>query len=85
MITAKEATAAALNYFTDVVNAPVDNLALEEIEADESGQTWLVTLGFSYHVNNPFITGAEASRHYKLLTVDGTTSAIKSMKIRKIG
>ncbi len=91
MIKVKEAVAEARNAAKDFFdNNPLVDLQLEEVEYDETTNTWMITLGFNVEDMSP-VHGIGAAfsnqkyiRKYKLFKVNGETGKVMSMKIRKI-
>ena len=74
-LTARDAARAASGYYRDLTETH-DRPTLEEIELNESGDRWLVTLGV-YLEGVPF-----GERGYKRFEVDAYTGEVLSMKIR---
>lgn len=70
----------------------VINLMLEEVEFDEAGNKWLITLGYDstskiIKKSGPQIFPTieeETKRQYKVFSIDGNTGNFISMKIRDV-
>lgn len=85
MIKVREAVHAASKYFDDLYDSDYSNLALEEVEFEDSQKQWLITLGFDVEmaIKFPFPTEKQV-RKYKIFEVDAETAEVKSMKIREL-
>ncbi len=81
-ITPKEAAIKAGEYFQEIYGAPRRDVTVEEIEMDEAGTYWLVTLGYLGSTGAPFSFAPE--QIYKRFKVDVYTGDVISMKIRKV-
>lgn len=87
----KQAVREAKNYVSDLLDDEgIQDLGLEEIEFDESDQTWNVTLGFSRrwnYVRNALtpIAGERALRRsYRLVKVRDSDGQVTSVKMREL-
>lgn len=74
-LTARDAARVASGYYRDLTETH-ERPTLEEIELNESGDRWLVTLGV-YSEGVPF-----GERAYKRFELDAYTGDVLSMKIR---
>lgn len=84
MIDVKEAAKVAVNYFRDLYGEDrFSNILLEEIEHDPDGEAWLITIGYSDQVDDPFFPG-KRDRHYKIFRIDEENGFVRSMKIRTV-
>lgn len=95
MIDARAAFESARVYIQniqDVLNTPLDNLRLEEVELSEDDQYWLITLGYD-NPNKPKDLSnlslvapqlARLSREYKIFQIKSDNGEVKSMKIREV-
>lgn len=93
MVDVKSAVLAASDYikeFQELLNNPLDNLRLEEVDRTEDNKYWLITLGYDdpeglKHVPE-FLTPVTqlSSREYKLFRIDAENGNVESMKIRKV-
>lgn len=79
-LTAKQATAVAVNYFKDIYG-PTSSVTVEEIEFDhDRGGHWLITLGFiTVSTLNPF---EKSAKEFKVFDVEDQSGQVLSMKIR---
>lgn len=89
MIDVKEAVKIATNYAKDIFpEGTFDQLTLEEVELDENGPFWNVTLGMGKIIqDSPFDIlsgkGAKLIVKYKVFKIHGETGKVHSVKIRK--
>lgn len=85
MLNAKQAAQKAKEYLVDLTTVHSGNVFLEEVEMDESGRFWLITLGFPSRSQSltlaPF---AGSPKEYKVFKVSMTTGEVMIMKIRKL-
>ena len=94
MISAKDAIASALRYFTEMYrDAPFKNIRLEEIEMTADEKEWRITIGFDNETNVSPLAHEVRSiggftpilREYKTLAVSTSTGDVLAMKIRVFG
>jgi hypothetical protein len=82
----KEAVALAKKYITEVfAEEPISELGLEEIDFDESSNTWLITLGFvrNWQDGRAAIRAlVPALREYKTIRIADADKKIISVKNR---
>ncbi|MGJ5220155.1 hypothetical protein ACQR16_32720 [Bradyrhizobium oligotrophicum] len=86
----KQVVGRAKNWLSDVLaDEHPTNIGLDEIEFDSQAGQWRITLGFSRPWNTSTsnalttITGLQAAkRAYRVLTLDGKTGEVISMKRR---
>ncbi|MGB3791068.1 MAG: hypothetical protein WA949_23885 [Phormidesmis sp.] len=93
MVDVKFAITAARDYikeFQALLDNPLENLRLEEVERTEDRKYWLITLGYDdpdglKHLPD-FLTPSTqlSSREYKLFRVNSDSGEVESMKIRKV-
>ena len=91
MIEIKEAVAAAKEFAKEVFDeGELRNLRLEEVEFNEAGKVWRITLGWleSSIQQNPLLAGMLSNpsalpRVYKTFVVDADSGQVQSMKIRE--
>lgn len=95
MIDAKSAVEAARTYLRsiqDMLDTPLNNLRLEEVELSEDDQYWLITLGYD-NPNKPRDLSnlslvapqlARLAREYKIFRIRSEDGEVKSMKIRQV-
>ena len=79
-ISVKEAFQYAYKYFKNLVGGSY--ISIEEAEMDETGEHWLITIGFDTDV--PAGTLVYGKRAFKIFKIDAYTGQVISMKIRKI-
>ena len=84
MIDVKDATKAAIRYFSDLYGSKYSNLALEEVELSNDEQYWLITLGYDVNELAQFFGPSKANRNYKIFKINARTGDIVSMKMREI-
>lgn len=97
MIDVKAAVNSAHQYLQSIqemVEGPLDNLRVEEVELSEDRQAWLITLGYERSLKNcsqpeelltsPLIAKKIFFREYKLFRVNAETGEVESMKIRQV-
>lgn len=83
----RDAAALAVMYFQDLTKELRLNayeIQVEEVEQDETGRFWLITLGYEEAPlpGGPFPT--KAKRKYKIFKIDNHGNKVVSMKIRDI-
>ena len=81
MMSVKDATGRAVEYFTELYGSQFKNLLLEEVERE--GEFWHITLGYDL----PSILaqyGGPAPRGFKVFKIDASTGEVVSMKIREV-
>ena len=92
MIDVKQAAKIAAEYFADLyTDQKYSDILLEEVEYDEAGGAWLITLGYSQpfleDVKKPLsrlASFSEKERKYKIFRIEAETSNVLSMKIRTL-
>ena len=86
MIDVKEAARNAAEYFADwYADQRYFDILLEEVEYDDDGDLWSITLGYS--IPNPAsVLGVKLPdyRRYKMFKVDAETGKVIFMKIRTL-
>jgi hypothetical protein len=81
MMSVKDATGRAVEYFTELYGSQFKNVMLEEVE--RKGEYWYITLGYDL----PSILalyGAPARRGFKVLRIRASTGEVLSMKMREV-
>lgn len=75
----------------DMLESPIQDLSLEEVEVSEDRNHWLITLGYTIKINetksNLFANSSkdeQLQRKYKIFKVDRQSGEIESMKIRQV-
>lgn len=95
MLDSKSAVESARTYIQsiqDVLNNPLENLRLEEVELSEDEKHWLITLGYdnpdkpkdlsNMHLIAPHL--ARLAREYKVFQIGAEDGMVRSMKIRQV-
>ena len=95
MIDVKRAAKTAAEYFADLfADQKYSDILLEEVEYDQAGGAWLITLGYSPPLTLlesaqdplspllPLSAFSSKERQYKIFTIDAETGKVISMKIR---
>jgi hypothetical protein len=88
----KAAVKRATDYFLKLFpQFKTANVMLEEVEENEDGSYWLITIGFDQPSKpHPLagslstVFGPQTYRQYKIFKVDSTTGRVMSMKIRSL-
>jgi len=67
----------------------VENIGLEEVEFNEVGNTWSITIGFSRpwdHQPNPFasLSSRTPKRSYKVIRISDADAKVISVKNREV-
>jgi len=93
MVDVRFAITAARDYIKEVqplLDDPLENLKLEEVELTEDEKHWLITLGYD-KINKPeevpeFLPPAfqRPSREYKLFRINSDSGKVEAMKIRRV-
>jgi hypothetical protein len=81
MISVKEATEKAAEYFTDLYHDQFINVLVEEVQL--TGGYWLITLGYDRPPSLPQFV-RKGPRAFKVFKVDSETGEVVSMKIREV-
>lgn len=92
MIEVKDAVQYAKTAAKDFLaeDVTLDDLLLEEVEFNDSENTWLITLGFDVINKNAMrgigaaLAGVQYIRKYKTFIIDAETGKVKAMKIREV-
>lgn len=79
-VTVKKAVELAGQYLSDLLQVPVSDLLLEEVE--RSGPFWKVTL--SYPDRSPSFRTLVGGRTYKVVEVDAESGEFVAVKIRDV-
>ena len=79
MIEAKQAAQIAAKYYEDLVGPTNAKLQVEEVELDDEGKFWDITLG----IYDPLVFLPRANE-YKIFKISASTGKVHSMKIRII-
>lgn len=81
MATVNDAVRAAAQFFAQLDHKPAyQELSVEEVELDEQGHFWSITLG--YTAPNP-LPLATPIKSYRVFRVNNSTGEVVSMKIRE--
>jgi hypothetical protein len=83
MLSAKEATKIAVEYFKDFYSDyDYKEIRIEEVELD--GSLWFITIGYLDQLTGDSTFGIKMhQRRFKLFGIHANTGEVKSMKIRK--
>lgn len=75
-------------FLAAVLDEPLTNLRLEEIERNDTGDKWYVTLGYDRVLPNPLgnlgILDKTTTRVYRVVTVDAYTGEGLAVKMRDV-
>jgi hypothetical protein len=75
-------------FLAAVLDEPLTDLRLEEIERNDAGDKWRVTLGYDRVLPSPLtkigIPSDAFTRVYRVVTVDAYTGAGLSVKMRDV-
>lgn len=86
MTQVRDAVETARTFLEDLYGDEIEAVIVEEVEQAPSGDAWLITLGFTrlaaYSVSAGQPSSSSAPRSYKVITVDGNTNEVRSMKSR---
>lgn len=86
MLDVKEAAQKASGYLAGLYeNQELTNVRLEEVEQENHGKYWSITLSYSVP-SQPQLAGLNLNfkREYKVFKIDAKPGDVKSMKIRKV-
>lgn len=86
----KEAVIIAKNYVSNLFSDEnISNLGLEEVEFDDKGEQWRVTIGFArpWDKNSlsEVVKGSTFSRSYKVVAIneDGSVASVKDRRLQR--
>jgi hypothetical protein len=90
MIEVKEAVSAAIEAVNNFYGKDkTTGIQLEEVEMNENGKTWLITLSFYVHnsiamstLSQMLQTASGQERKYKIFEIDIITGKVTAMRIR---
>jgi hypothetical protein len=89
MVDVKEAVRACATYLHSmqaILEAPVQDVLLEEVEVSDDSKYWFITLGFDHLLRSKYgtmataIAGEAFERKYKNFKVDRESGVVESMK-----
>ena len=86
----KEAVAQAKHEILDLfADEKLSDIGLEEVELDDQGNEWKVTIGFSRPWDEPrnsfeTLAGSGARRSYKIVSISNETERAISIKNREV-
>lgn len=86
----KEAVGVAKQYVHDLfADEKIANLGLEEVTFDESGKSWLITVGFSRPWDSSSTLGGilppgDPKRSYKVVRISDADQKVLSVKERAL-
>lgn len=78
-ISPRQAAVAACEFYANVTDRS-EQASIEEVELNESGTKWVITLGFG---GTLFGTVKVEPRSFKKFEIDAYTGTVVSMKIRE--
>lgn len=92
MVDVTSAVMSARNYLQNIqhlLENPLENLRLEEVELTEDEQYWLITLGYDITgkpetLPQMFGPSANQNREYKLFRINSDDGKVEAMKIRTV-
>lgn len=80
---AKEAIKLAIDYIKEFY-PEVENPLLEEVEDDESNNSWLITLSFVLEQSDVSQFLNITDRTYKTVEIEKSSGNVRAMKIRQL-
>ncbi|MFA7325947.1 MAG: hypothetical protein WC121_04730 [Candidatus Kapaibacterium sp.] len=80
---AKDAIKLAIDYIKEFYPI-VTNPLLEEVEDDDSNNSWLITLSFNLEKSDVYQFLDIPNRTYKTVEIEKSNGNVKSMKIRQL-
>jgi len=92
MVDVTSAVTSARDYLQSIqhlLDNPLENLRLEEIELTEDEKYWLITLGYDVPgkpqtMSQIFGPGSNYLREYKLFRISSDDGEVEAMKIRNV-
>lgn len=86
MVNVNEAIESAETFTKKVIDNPLTNIAVEEVELSEDEKTWLITLGWDEPMKGVTSSALKSvigpERIYKVFYVDIETGNVNKMKLR---
>ena len=86
MVNVNEAIESAETFAKKVIDNPLTNIAVEEVELSEDEKTWLITLGWDEPMKGVTSSALKSvigpERIYKVFYVDIETGNVNKMKLR---
>jgi hypothetical protein len=80
----KKAVDQARGYLSDILQVPVSQVLLEEVELSEDQQFWLITFSYPAPDGSPFAAVVGGGRAYKVVKLQADTGKLVSVKIRSL-
>ena len=86
----KEAVQTAKEHVAEIfADEFIANVGLEEVEFDEIGQVWAITIGFSRHWDHAggitrALEGGSRTRTFKIVRIKDESGRIQSVKHRNV-
>jgi hypothetical protein len=84
----KQAASIAVNYVKSLLQNPIQDVELEEVELSDDERFWLITIGFvrtpSTAAQNFRSLVGDAIRSYQLVKIEVATGIPLSMKMRTL-
>ena len=86
---AKQAVQTAKEHVVELfADEPIENVGLEELEFDEVGQIWAVTIGFSRFWGRPsdsiVVRALGTARDFKIVRIEDESGRVQSVKHRDV-
>lgn len=86
MVNVNEAIKKAETFAKKVIDNPLTNIAVEEVELSEDEKTWLITLGWDEPMKGVTSSALKSvispERIYKVFYVDIESGEVNKMKLR---
>ena len=85
---AKQAVQTAKEHVVELfADEPIENVGLEEVEFDEVGQIWAITIGFSRFWGRPrdnIFRAMGTGRDFKVVRIEDESGRVRSVKHRDV-
>ena len=84
-IDVKKAVQLAREYLSEVLQVPISELLLEEVELSGDQQFWSITLSYPAPSRSPIeVALGQGGRAYKIVRLEADTGKFMSIKIRSL-
>jgi len=80
----KKAVELARGYLSEMLQIPLEQLLLEEVELSEDQQFWLITFSYPAPEGSSFKVMLGGNRAYKVVKLHADTGDFVSVKIRTL-
>lgn len=87
MIEAREAAQNTAKYYKEITGRQDDALSIEEVEWDDLGESWSISLGImNSNTSDLVFLGGRTPKYngYKVFKISANDGSVKSVKIRII-